>query len=548
LSEPTNGRGHAADAGLPELLARLAEPVVAFRTPDGGVGFAAGDDAAPRAAPMLAWVPPLRPEQLGDPAFLRAHGARFPYVAGAMANGVSGEALVIAMANAGFLAFFGNGAVAPARIEQAIQRIQAACPGRANWGFNLLPTPYNPQEEIVNVELFLRYGVPTLSASAWMEAALPVVWYRAHGIHRLPSGEIVTPNRVVAKLSRPDMARMFMEPAPEEILRTLVGQGRLTAAQAELARRVPLADDIDAEADSAGHTDRRPALPLLGALLAVRDEAMAAHDYQRPVRVGLAGGIASPASVAAAFTAGAAYVLTGSINQACLEADTSTIAKEMLAEADLGSVTMAPSGNFFEIGASVQVLKHRNLYAPRAAKLYELYRTHRSIDELSAADRQLLEKRIFRETLDACWQMVADYWTERNPEILVKAEQDPHFKMALLFRAYLGLSSRWAKEGLAERAVDYQIWCGPAMGAFNQWAKGSFLERLEDRSVVTVAENLIHGACATLRGGQLAQQLARHGVSLRPSALAVRPRRDWRALADGPRPATVAATPGAAHA
>ena len=49
--------------------------------------------------------------------------------------------------------------------------------------------------------------------------------------------------------------------------------------------------------------------------------------------------------------------------------------------------------------------------------------------------------------------------------------------MALTFRWYLGLSSRWANAGEPTRQVDYQVWCGPAMGAFNEWTKGSFLEQ-----------------------------------------------------------------------
>ena len=48
--------------------------------------------------------------------------------------------------------------------------------------------------------------------------------------------------------------------------------------------------------------------------------------------------------------------------------------------------------------------------------------------------------------------------------------------MALVFRWYLGQSSRWANAGEPTRKLDYQVWCGPAMGAFNEWAKGSFLE------------------------------------------------------------------------
>jgi hypothetical protein len=37
------------------------------------------------------------------------------------------------------------------------------------------------------------------------------------------------------------------------------------------------------------------------------------------------------------------------------------------------------------------------------------------------------------------------------------------------------------------------------MGAFNEWARGSFLERPENRSVVTVALNLLLGAAVATR-------------------------------------------------
>jgi len=53
--------------------------------------------------------------------------------------------------------------------------------------------------------------------------------------------------------------------------------------------------------------------------------------------------------------------------------------------------------------------------------------------------------------------------------------------------------------GDAARKVDYQVWCGPAMGAFNEWTKGSFLERPENRRVATVALNLLYGAAVLIR-------------------------------------------------
>ena len=52
---------------------------------------------------------------------------------------------------------------------------------------------------------------------------------------------------------------------------------------------------------------------------ALRDEIAEQYGYAVLPRVGAAGGIGTPAAVAAAFSAGAAYVLTGSVNQSALE-------------------------------------------------------------------------------------------------------------------------------------------------------------------------------------------------------------------------------------
>ncbi len=71
--------------------------------------------------------------------------------------------------------------------------------------------------------------------------------------------------------------------------------------------------------------------------------------------------------------------------------------------------------------------------------------------------------------------------------------------MALAFRWYLGMSSRWARIGESSRKRDYQVWCGPAMGLFNDWVRGTWLEPLEARGVVTVAHALLRGACVAQR-------------------------------------------------
>ena len=78
--------------------------------------------------------------------------------------------------------------------------------------------------------------------------------------------------------------------------------------------------------------------------------------------------------------------------------------------------------------------------------------------------------------------------------------------MALIFRWYLGLSSNWANAGTPDRVLDYQIWCGPSMGAFNDWVKGTYLEHYENRKVADVAIQIMEGAAYLYRIQSLKMQ------------------------------------------
>src|SRR5206468_2701677 len=191
--------------------------------------------------------------------------------------------------------------------------------------------------------------------------------------------------------------------------------------------------------------------------------------------VGAAGGISTPWAAAAAFAMGAAYVVTGSVNQGCVEAGTSGAVRKMLAEARQADIAMAPAADMFEMGVKVQVLKRGTMFAMRAAKLFEFYRAYDSIEAIPAAERLALEKNLFRAPLEMIWDETRGYFEARDPAQLDRAARDPKHKMALVFRWYLGQSSHWANAGEPTRGVDYQVWCGPAMAAFNEWARGSCL-------------------------------------------------------------------------
>jgi PfaD family protein len=470
------------------------------------------DGAGP--VPGAGRIPAARLSDLGSPAFLEAFGVRAACVAGAMAGGIASVELVVAMARGGLLGEYGAGGLSLAQVEADLQRLQAAAPEGAAWGANLLHNPVEPEVESRTVDLFLASGVKIASASAFMTLTPAVVRYRFSGISVGPDGVPRSPQRLIAKVSRPEVAERFLRPPPEALLRELVAAGALRADEARMAADLPVAEHVTGEADSGGHTDHRPLVVLIPLLLGLRDRVQAEQAYARfgvHLGVGAAGGIGDPRGVLAAFTLGADYIVTGSINQATREAGTSDRVKALLAEAGMADVASAPAPDMFELGAQVQVLSKGSMYPARARKLHELYRAYGGIAELPADEREKLERTVFRRSLDEVWAETRAFWAGRDPREVTRAEADPRHQMALTFRWYLGMSSRWARVGDPDRVRDYQVWCGPAIGAFNAWAAGGPFEAAAGRGVVEINEALMRGALA-LRRRQLAALLGHRGA------------------------------------
>ncbi|WP_424921747.1 PfaD family polyunsaturated fatty acid/polyketide biosynthesis protein [Streptomyces sp. wa1] len=496
-----------------QLVARRADGALGLA----GNGWQAGTEDG---LAVTATLPPLYPEWLGDQDFTRAHQVRFPYVAGEMAHGISGPDLVAAMAHAQMLAFLGAAGLDADRLQKDLRQLADAVGGRSNWGVNLIHRPDDPAAEERTADLLLAARVPRISASAYITLTPAVVRCATAGLHRDSSGRIVRPVGLFAKVSRPETAELFMSPAPADLVRRLVGEGRLTPEEASLAERVPLAEDITVEADSGGHTDGRPLGAVLPATVALRDALARRLCLERPVRIGAAGGLGDPAAVAAAFAMGAAYVVTGTVNQLAREAALSERAKELLAHASVTDVAIAPSPDLFEFGLKVQVLRRGTMFAGRAERLRRLYERHCSLEDVPKAVREELEREVFRLPLGEVWQSTRAYWARRDPGVVARAETDAKYRMALVFRWYLGNSSAWAVEGRPDRVSDYQLWCSPAAGAFNSWVKGSFLADPQARTVVQIARNLLQGAAVLTR----AHQLRTFGVRLPSAAFDYRPR------------------------
>jgi PfaD family protein len=512
-------------ADVAAAIARIREPLHVVKDPSRPrFGLVTGGAAVAQAQagdwPLMASLPALYPEWLGDRSFCEVHGVRFPLIAGEMANGIATTRMVIAMARAGMLGFFGAGGLSFPRVEEAVSELVQTLGPDAPWGVNLIHSPNEPELENRVAELLIVREVPIVSASAFMGLTPAVVRCAAAGLTLDAAGHVVRRRHVFAKVSRVEVAARFMAPAPKELLEGLVAKGQLTPAEAELAARVPVAEDITVEADSGGHTDNQSMVALLPAMLALRDELVAKHRYAHPVRVGAAGGLGTPGAVAAAFSLGAAYVVTGSVNQAAVESGLSEAGKAMLAQADIADVVMAPAADMFELGVKVQVLKRGTMFAVRATKLYEAYRDYASLEAIPAELRARLEKDVLHATFDDIWAETKAFWQKRDAHEVARAEADPKHRMALVFRWYLGKASKWAIDGEASRRADFQVWCGPAMGAFNRWVAGSFLAEAQQRTTVQISLNLLEGAAVLTR----AAQLRSCGVPVPATAFHFRPR------------------------
>lgn len=494
----------------------------------GRVGMAIGghlvhsacNDGTGPSYPVLGILAPQYPEWLGDRSFQEVHGVQFPYVGGEMAYGIASEEMVVELSRHNMLGFFGSAGLSAGRIGQGIDAIAQGTGGKP-WGVNLIHTPDEPQREELLVDLYIHKDVRRVSASAFMKITPAIVRYAARGLESDGKGGVRRKHHLFAKISRPELAAQFMSPPPADVLRELAALGKISAEEAGYAAQLPLAEDITVEADSGGHTDNRPMGALFPAVLKVREECMRRFSYPRPIRIGAAGGIGTPAAAAAAFAYGAAYILVGTVHQAAVESGLSEAGKAMLAGAAISDVAMAPAADMFEQGARVQVLKRGTMFSARAAQLYDIYRKYPSLEQIPEEIRQKIGGNFFKVSIDQVWGDTVRFFQEREPGQIERAQRDPKHKMALVFRWYLGNAAKWAVAGEKGRELDYQIFCGPAMGSFNAWTKGSFLEEAGNRTVGQIALNLLEGAAVVTR----AQQLRNCGVAVPAEAFLYRPKR-----------------------
>lgn len=439
--------------------------------------------------------PQITAESLGCSQFRKDYNLKYAYVTGGMYRGIASKELVQNVCKAGLLGYFGTGGLDLEAIEDAICYLSRSLDSSRPYGMNLMAGSLENQI----VDLFLRYNVRHVEAAAYMQITPALVRYRLKGVQRyVNSGVVLSQNHIMAKVSRPEIAELFLSPPPERIVEKLLAEGSLTDKEALNFSHIPMADDVCVEADSAGHTDQGVAYALMPSMLRLRDKFMEKYMYPKKIRIGAAGGIGAPEAAASAFVLGADFILTGSINQCTVEAGTSDVVKDLLEQMNVQDTDYAPAGDMFEFGAKVQVLRKGLFFPARANKLYGLYMQYNSLDEIDEKTKKQLVEKYFKRSFEDIYADVISFFQKNDPGQIERAENNPKHKMALIFRWYFNHTTNLALSGSADQKVDYQIHCGPALGAFNQWVKGTALESWRNRKVAEIGIKMMVEAAELL--------------------------------------------------
>lgn len=440
------------------------------------------------AAAVLSESAQITAAELGDLQFKADYRLNYAYAAGSMHNGISSAAFVARMARAGMLAFIGSAGLSIDETRTIIRQVQHGLANGETFGVNVTYSMSRLEDQDQLIDLLLAEHVRLIEASGFLTITPALVRYRLRGLKRNENGSITIENRIFAKVTRPEVAEMFLSPAPERIVEKLVKERQITEQEAEMLRHVPMADELIAAGDGGGSTDQASLLALLPIIRRQRDQFVSHYRYTYPIRVGAAGGIGTPEAALAAFMMGADFLVTGSINLATMEAEISTAVKDLLVEINVQDTAYAPDESMFEIGGKVQVLKKGLFFPARASKLHDLYRQHDSWNELDEKIKVQLEDKYFKCSFQEAYEAAKKVYPSQE---IQKAERNSKSKLALVFRWYLRQAAELARKGQADGKVNYQIWCGPALGAFNQWVKGTELEHWRNRHADMIGELLL---------------------------------------------------------
>lgn len=420
--------------------------------------------------------------------FCNKYGLKYPFVGGSMDHGISGKQLVSEMAKAGCLAFLSSTGLTFDQIHEEILETREMLTSKQFFGVNISYNPGNWIREDRMANLLIELDVPVVEASSYLTLTKELVKYKVSGLFKDENGEISSSHRVIAKVTRPDIAELFLLPIPNDLLKKLRDAGEITEEQFHMGAEISVADDICVVGDQAGPTDNSNLLSCFPVIKQWKEENQKTNPWLSRCNLGVAGGIGTKDAVKAVFTLGADFILAGSVLLCTPESEISDSCKEVLKGLQVHDTQLLSSPDLFGLVTRQRVVRKGLFFPARANHLYELYRSNRGVGDLSVNEKRKLETKYFNYKIE---DILRDFNNQTNCDDRESSGQNEKSEMAILFKWYMEKAILSAKGGNQEERMNYCIKCSSALGALNQQLKGTALEDWKKRNVAKIVEFLM---------------------------------------------------------
>lgn len=421
---------------------------------------------------------------LGSEDFKKRYHTHYAYVAGGMRNGISSVKMITKMAKSNLLSFLGSCDMELDTLERSLVELKHTLGNGYPYGVNVTYQPNQIEKETKIFHLIHDYNIHIVELGSYIAVSDSIVQYRVNGLKEKEDGTVEIRNKVLLKVSRPEVVEVFMEPISDKIIQRLLMEGKISDREAKLAARVSLVDDFIITSDCAGQTEGGSIAAFYPVMKEIIDSARKKYPYENEIGVGVGGGIGTPWAAASAFIMGADFIETGSINQCSVESGTSNEVKDILQQLNIQDTEICPYMDMFEMRVKCQVVKKGTFFPVRANKLLDYYKEFKTIHEIDERSKKQLEDKFFKEDLESVCNKIK---LEIGKDEWKKAEENPKYMLGLVFKQYLYQGFEQAKKGNLEEKVNFQIFCSSAMGSFNSWVKNTDMEDWRNRHVDEMA-------------------------------------------------------------
>ena len=393
-------------------------------------------------------------------------------------------------AKAGLLSFFGAEGLPLHTIEGALRQIRQQLSNDHFFGVGMLRSQGDEDSEMRLAHLCVQYKVPALEISSFSMVSRAIVYYRVKGLKKRWDGSIECQHKIIAKVSHIHQVASYLKPPPRWIVDELLSEQLINPEQAEMSQSIGLCDDLCVIGDCGEKTTGGSVFLLYPHVYQIKKQLETSYPHVRNVHLGVGGGLGTPQAIAHVFSMGADFILTGSINQATVEAGSSAAVKELLITMGLMDTQTCSSENVFDTQGRIQVLNMHNAFPAKADFLQALWMSYESVSDMPSSLQVHLKEQYFDD--------LGDNNNEHSKSTVsnLKGDLDPKLSMAKLFESYFERAQNHvilANDSL-DNATDYLIHTGPALGAFNEWVKGTPLESWKNRHVDVVAIHLLESA------------------------------------------------------